>query len=159
MSSAMMMERTGMGMPGMGTPGMGMPGMGMPATMPAATNWMMVPRCKFKVEKCQGGMKITCSCDDKMAVSMVQNLCSMLQGGCCSCCCMMNGMMVCCCNFTMGMCKYESTKDGVTVTCTSGDPKCGEMIQACCDCVACMLKDGCTCCLTINSTPVCCGTV
>ena len=26
---------------------------------------------------------------------------------------MMNGMMVCCCNLTMGMCKCEMTKDGV----------------------------------------------
>ena len=34
---------------------------------------------------------------------------------------MMNGMMVCCCNLTMGMCKCEMTKDGVCITCTSGD--------------------------------------
>ena len=157
MSSAMMMERTGMAMPGMTAPGMGMPGVGMPGMMPATTNWMMVPRCTFKMEKTSGGMKIHCSCDDKTAASMVQNLCTMLQGGMCSCCCMMNGMMVCCCNLTMGMCKYDTTKDGCTVTCTSGDPKCAEMIQACCECMATMLKAGCTCCLMMNSTPVCCG--
>ena len=58
-------------------------------------------------------MKITCTCDDKMACSMMQNLCTMLAGGMCSCCCMMNGMMVCSCNLTMGMCKCEMTKDGV----------------------------------------------
>src|SRR5262245_35253205 len=157
MSSTMMMERTGMGMPGMmgGMPGT-TPGMGTTPSMPAS-NWMMVPRCTYKIEKCTGGMKITCSCDDKMACSMVQNLCQMLQGGMVSCCMMMNGMMVCCCNLTMGMCKCDMTDKGVCITCTSGDPKCCEMIQACCDCISCMLKDGCTCCVMMNNTPVCCG--
>jgi hypothetical protein len=155
--SSMMMERTGMAMAGMSTGIAGTPGMGTAGTMPATPNWMMVPRGTIKVEKCQGGMKITCSCDDKMAASMVQNLCSMLQGGMCSCCCMMNGMVVCCCNLTMGMCKCDMTDKGCTVTCTSGDPKCCAMIQACCDCLACMLKDGCTCCMMMNNTPVCCG--
>jgi hypothetical protein len=70
---------------------------------------------------------------------------------------MMNGMMVCTCNLTMGMCKCDMTKDGVTITCTSGDPKCCEMIQACCECMACMLENGCTCCVMMNSTPICCG--
>ena len=91
--STMMMERTGMGMQGMGVSGMGTPAMGAPAGMTGAANWTMVPRCKFKMEKCTGGMKITCSCDDAMACSMVQNLCTMLAGGMCSCCMMMNGMM------------------------------------------------------------------
>jgi hypothetical protein len=104
-------------------------------------------------------MKITCSSEDKMAASMVQHLCSMLAGGMCSCCMMMNGMMVCCCNLTMGMCKCENTRDGVVMTCTSGDPKCGEMIQACCDCMATMMKDGCTCCVMMNNMAVCCGSV
>ena len=149
------MAKERMGMPGMGTSGM--PGMGAPTSMPTGTNWLMVPRGTIKMEKCQGGMKITCSCDDKMACSMVQNLCTMLTGGMCSCCLMMNGMTVCCCNLTMGMCKVEMTKDGCSVTCTSGDPKCCEMIQACCDCMTCMLKDGCTCCVMMNNTPVCCG--
>jgi hypothetical protein len=157
MSGAMMMERSAMGMPGMAGPGMGAPTMGAPTGMPTGTNYMMVPRCTIKMEKCTGGMKITCTCDDEVACSMVQNLCTMMTGGMCSCCMMMNGMMVCCCNLTMGMCKCEMTKKGVTITCTSGDAKCGEMIQACCDCMSCMLKDGCTCCVMMNNTPVCCG--
>jgi hypothetical protein len=157
MSSAMMMERTGMGMPGMGVPGMGAPPTAMPTGVPMGINWMMVPRCTLKLEKCTGGMKITCSCDDKMAASMVQNLCTMLAGGMCSCCCLMNGMMVCCCNLTMGLCKYEMTEEGVCITCTSGDPHCGDMIQACCDCLSSMLSAGCTCCVMVNNTPLCCG--
>src|SRR5262249_29192649 len=154
--TSVMMERAGMAMPGMSMPAMGTPLTGTPTTMPAM-NWLMVPRCTLKIDKMSGGMKITCSCDDKMATSMVQNLCTMLAGGMCSCWMMMNGMMVCCCNLTMGMCKCDMTKDGVTISCTSGDPKCGEMIQACCDCMATMLKDGCTCCVMMNNTPVCCG--
>ena len=86
--------------------------MGTPDRHAHRPNMLMVPRCTMKMEKCTGGMKITCMCDDPMACSMMQNLCMMLQGGMCSCCCMMNGMMVCCCNLTMGMCKCEMTKDG-----------------------------------------------
>jgi hypothetical protein len=151
--TGMMMERAGM--TPMTAQGMTAPGMTSPMTAPSS--WVMVPRCTFKFEKCQGGMKVTCVCDDQMGRSMMQNLCTMLQGGMCSCCAMMNGMMVCCCNLTMGMCKAEMTDKGVCVTCTSGDSKCCEMIQSCCDCLACMSKDGCTCCLMMNNTPVCCG--
>jgi len=158
MSSAMMMERTGMGVSGMGMPGVSSPGLGTPTGMPAGVNWMVVPRCGLKMEKCTGGMKITCQCDDKMACSMVQNLCTMLAGGMCSCCVMMNGMCVCVCNLTMGMCKVEMTADGVCCTCTSGDAECCKMIQACCDCLCTMIEAGCTCCVMMNNTPVCCGT-
>jgi hypothetical protein len=157
MSSTMMMERTAMGMPGVGVPGMGAATVGAPTATPAS-GYMMVPRCTMKVEKCTGGMKITCVCDDKMACSMVQNLCTMLAGGMCSCCVMLNGMTVCCYNYTMGMCKVDMTETGVCVTCTSGDTKCGEMIQASCDCLGTMMNAGCTCCLMMNNTPVCCGT-
>ncbi len=155
MSSTMMMERTGMGMPGMGVPGVGT-SMGTPTGMPTGTNWLMVPRCTFKVEKCQGGMKITCSCDDKVACGMVQNLCSMLQGGMCSCCMMMNGMMVCCCCMPMGMCKVEMTEMGCVMTCMSGDKNAEKMIQACCDCMTSMMMPGMCCCMTMNNMPVCC---
>jgi hypothetical protein len=158
MANAMMMDRTGMAMPGMGMPGMAPSTMGTPSAMPTAPNYLMVPRCTMRMEKCTGGMKITCSCDDPMACSMMQNLCMMLQGGMCSCCCMWNGMVVCTCNFTMGMSRCEMTKDGCWVTCTSGDEECCKMIQACCDCMSCMLACGCTCSVMMNNTPMCCGT-
>jgi hypothetical protein len=83
----------------------------------------------------------------------------MLAGGMCSCSCMMNGMVCCTCNLMMGMCKTEMTKDGCVVTCTSGDPACMGMIQGCCDCMTACLKAGCTCCLMMGGTPVCCGTM
>ena len=136
MTSAVVMERAGMGMPGMSTGPAGP--MGSTGGMPTAPQWMMVPRCKITMEKCAGGMKMTCQCDDAMSATMLQNLCSMMAGGMCSCCMMMNGMMMCCCNLAMGMCKCEPTKDGVCITCTSGDASCCAMIQACCDCMAAM---------------------
>ena len=117
----------------------------------------MVPRCTFKMEKCTGGMKITCTCDDQMACSMMQNLCTMLAGGMCSCCMMMNGMVVCTCNLTMGMCKCEMTDTGVSSPAPAATSPCCDMIQACCDCMTTMLKAGCTCCMLMNNTPVCCG--
>lgn len=152
--STMMMDRGAMtGMSGMGTGTMGATGMGVPTGM----NMMMVPRCTMKMEKCDGGMVMTCTSDDPMACSMMQNLCTMMAGGMCSCYMMMNGMTVCCCNMMMGMCKCEMIDKGVKITCTSGDKSFGAMIQACCDCMASMMGAGCACCVTMNNTPVCCS--
>jgi hypothetical protein len=120
------------------------------------TNMAMVPRCKIKMEKCTGGMRMVCTCDDATAAGMLQNLCMTLAGGMCSCCCMMNGMMLCGCNLVMGMCQTDMTKNGVTLTCVSGDPKCCEMIQSCGECMTAMMKSGCTCCIMMNNMPVCC---
>ena len=157
MSNAVMMERTGMGMPALTMPGMGTTPLGSPTGGTVGPGWMMVPRCTVKVEKCSGGLKMTCSCDDKMACGMVQNLCAMLAGGAVSCCLTMNGLTVCCCNLTMGFCKCETTETGVCLTCTSGDAKCCEMIQACCECMAGLIAAGCSCCVMMSGTPVCCG--
>ncbi len=152
MTSAMMMERTSSTLPGYGTPALGSP-----AGVPSAGNWMMVPRCTFKVERCTNGFQVACNCDDQLGCSMLQNLCTMLTGGMCSCCVMYNGMTVCQYNFTMGQCRCEKTNKGVRMTCTSGDPACCAMLQACCDSLSCLLQNGCTCCLLMNNTPVCCG--
>ena len=64
MSSAMLLERASLGFPGMANPSMG--GQPAPSGAPAA-NWCVVPRCTLKVEKCQGGMKIHCKCEDDVA--------------------------------------------------------------------------------------------
>ena len=152
MTSAMMMERTTAGMPGMMGGGMPMPG-----TTPIASGMVMVPRCTIKMEKMAGGMRMTCTTDDPAASAMVQNLCQVMAGGMCSVCCVMNGMTVCCCNLTMGLCKCEMTKGGCTITCTSGDKACEAMLQGCCDCLMACMKAGCTCCVLMGGTPVCCG--
>ena len=143
MKSAMM-ERSGM--MGMVNMGMGEGMMRMPTGMTAGggamagMNMMMVPRCTMKMEKCTGGMKVTCTCDDPMTLAM-----------------MCNGMTAMSCNMTMGMCKCEMTKTGCTITCTSGDKMCCQMIQACCDCMMAMMDAGCACCMMMNNMPVCCG--
>src|SRR5262245_44487876 len=152
MTGTMMMDRTGVSAQTAGLTSATTGGVA-----PTGANWLMVPRCTFKFEKCQGGMKIVCVCDDAMAKSMMQNLCTALQGGLCSCFCTLNGVTVCSCNLTMGMCKCEPTDTGLCVTCTSGDAACCAMIQSCCDCLATMCNSGCTCCFLMNNTPVCCG--
>lgn len=157
MAKTMTMERTGMGMMGMSTPAMGAGPMATQPGMTAPPNMMMVPRCTIVMEKCSGGMKMTCTSDDKMAAGMMQNLCTMLAGGMCSCCMMMNGMMACCCNLMMGLTRCEMVEHGVCITCTSGDKDCAAMLQACCECMAAMMKSGCTCCIMMNNVPVCCG--
>ena len=116
MTSTMMVERTAMGMPGMGMPSVGGPVMGPTGGTVTGPNWVMVPRCTLKYERCQGGMKITCICDDAMACSMMQNLSTMLAGGMCTCTCTLNGMTVCTHNLTMGLCKCEMTDKAATAS-------------------------------------------
>jgi hypothetical protein len=81
----------------------------------------------------------------------------MLSGSMVSCCMMMNGMMMMNCNMTMGMCRFEMTKQGIMMICTSGDANSCKMIQACCDAMMAMMEAGCACCLCMNNTPVCCS--
>lgn len=153
MASTMMMDRTNVqGVTGVTTPTVGVPGV-----TPTGSNFLMVPRCTFRFEKVKDGIKVVCVCDDPMARSMMQNLCTALLGGMCSCVCTLNGVTVCTYNFTMGMTRCEVTDTGCCITCTTGDQKCCEMIQSCCDCLTTICNAGCTCCVLINNTPVACG--
>ena len=122
MDTMMTMDREMMGMGSMGggmMPGMmsgtgSVPGMGMP-------NMLMMPRCTMSIEMCEGGMTMTCRCDDVMGAQMMQSMCKMMEGAACSCCCMMNGMCLCACNMMMATCRCEMMDGGVMMTCTSGD--------------------------------------
>jgi hypothetical protein len=154
MTSTMMVERTGHFLPGVGTPTAGGTTFGVPTAM--STSFLTVPRCTVRFEKCQSGVKIYCTCEDRTACGVVQNLCAALAGGLVSCTAQYNGVTVYSCNFLMGLCRCETTEDGVCITCTSGDAKCCEMIQACCDCLSCLYEGGCTCCVCMNHTPICC---
>jgi hypothetical protein len=149
MKSMMSMDRNMMGMPSMSMPtqGMGMNSM----------NMMMIPRCMFKMEKMKDGMRMRCIAADEMAAAMMQNLCTMMSGGMVSFQMMMNGMTMMTCNMMMGMCKCEMTTEGICITCTSGDAQCCKMIQDCCQCMMTMMDNGCMCCMSMNNTPVCCG--
>jgi hypothetical protein len=141
----------GMGMMG----GMMMPGSGMMAG--AMPGMMMAPRCTIAMERCPGGMRMTCTCEDKTSAAMLGNLMMMMQNGMCSCYMMMNGMPMCVCNVgMMGVCKVEMMEMGCTITCTSGDKHCEKMIQSCCDCMMGMMMPGMTCCVMMNGMPVAC---
>lgn len=129
-----------------------------PMGSPSIPNWQILPRCTVRFEKCQGGFKMHCSCDDEVACGALQNLCRMLSDGLCSVCCCQNGVCVCQCNLTCGRCKCENTKDGCCITCTTGDKECCDILQACCDCLAKCCQSGCCCYVCFNNTPVCCGT-
>ena len=48
----------------------------------------------MKMEKCNGGVKIACQCDDKMTATMPEVLHHDRRRGAVRCCMMMNGMMV-----------------------------------------------------------------
>jgi hypothetical protein len=147
MTSTMMMDRTNVQGTTPTMPGMGQPG----------TNFLMVPRCTYKFEKTKDGIKVVCLCEDPMARSMMQNLCTALLGGMCTCVCTLNGVNVCTVNLTMGLTRCEMTDTGCTITCTTGDEMCCKMIQSCCDCLMTLCNAGCTCCVLINNTPICCG--
>lgn len=126
------------------------------ATPTAAPGFCAIPTCNIEFEKCKGGFKIHCKCDDEIACATLQNLCRSLAGGLCCCTCTWNGMTVCQCNLCCGNCKCECTPDGVCITCTSGDAQCCAMLQCCCDSLACCAKSGCCCTISLGGTPVCC---
>ena len=151
MSSAMLLERSSAGA---GTLGQS----SAPGALPASANWCVLPRCTFKCEKTKDGFKLWCKCDDDVACGTLQNLCKMLCDQTCSVSCTLNGIQVCQCNLTCGVCKCEYTKDGVCISCHSGDKTCCEVVQGCCECLASCLKAGCCCYVSFGGTPVCCGT-
>jgi hypothetical protein len=33
----------------------------------------------------------------------------------------------------------------------------GAMVQCCCDCMSCMMEQGCMCCVMMGNMPVCCA--
>jgi hypothetical protein len=129
-----------------------------PAGSPATANWCVLPRCSVEFEKCTGGFKIRCRCEDEVATGTLQNLCRMLSDGLCSCSCCQNGICICQCNFAFGNCKCEYTKDGCTISCTSGDKAFSASLQACCEALSTCCESGCCCYISFNNTPICCGT-
>jgi hypothetical protein len=156
MSSAVIMERFSAGSSSQ-SPTQSWQPAGFPAAGPSG-NWCVVPRCKVQFEKCTGGFKIHCRCEDELSCATLQNLCRMLCDGCCSCCCTQNGIQCCQCTFANCHCKCEYTADGCCISCTSGDKQCCAALQACCDCCQKCCENGCCCYVCFGGTPVCCCT-
>jgi hypothetical protein len=163
MTSTTTMERTGMGVPGLTFPGWGQqtlmaPGVGTTPFTTPTVNYFNVPRCNFKVERTNEGCKVYCLCEEQTSQSVVQNLCTVLNGGNTCCCFTYNGVTVCTYNFTLGLCRWEIVDKGVCFSCTSGDPRCCASLQTLCDCFTAMVNAGCYCTFYVNQTPMCCGT-
>ena len=158
MSSSVLLERGASAVAPFGGPSQGWQTGTIPAGSPASANWCVLPRCTIEFEKSAGGCKIHCRCEDEVACGTLQNLCKMLCDGLCTINCTWNGIQCCQCNLCCGNCKCEYTKDGVCITCTSGDKACAAMIQACCQCLSTCCESGCCCYISFNNTPVCCGT-
>jgi len=155
MSSAVLFERTmsaNVGAPQFGSQ------FNSPAVGPQTGNqFLMLPRCELRFEKCADGFKIHCCSDDEVACATLQNLCKIACDGLCSCCCTLNGIVCCQINLCCGKVCCEPTKNGCCISCTSGDQGCCDMAQAWCDCLACCCEQGCCCYISFGGTPVCCG--
>src|SRR5262245_22640423 len=123
-----------------------------------AENMCDAVQCELRFEKCKGGFRIQCCCDDQATCADLQSLCQAMCDGNCSCICNQNGVQVC--NFALccDKCTCKNTKEGCCITCTSGDAKCCEVLQACCDCLEICCKSGCCCCVCFGDTCCCCGT-
>ena len=111
--------------------------------------------CEISFEKCKGGFRIQCCCDDSAECSDLQCLCAAIGEGNCSCCCTRNEKPICTFNLGCDRCKCENTDDGCCITCTSGDAECCEMLEACCDCLECCCQNGC-CCYIYFGDKCCC---
>src|SRR5262245_39152918 len=97
--------------------------------------------CELSFEKCAGGFRLGCCCDDSMECADLQSLCEAICERNCICCCVRDGVEVCNFNLCCGQCKCEGTKDGCCITCSSS--KCCDTLQAICDCLECCCQDGC----------------
>lgn len=130
----------------------------MSKTCCAGMETMNLPRCEMRLERCEGGCKIYCSCDDANDRRALQAVCEKLAGKMCCMTCSLNGEALChccltCCDRT---CECTRTADGVCIACTSNDGNCCDLIQAMCDCIRRCQECGCECTLCCDETPVCC---
>src|SRR5436305_4696711 len=67
--------------------------------------------CELSFEKCRGGFRIHCCCDDAMECDDLQCLCEAICECNCSCCCVRDENQICNINLC-DHCTCENTKDG-----------------------------------------------
>ena len=113
------------------------------------------PKCDIRMEECQDGCMIYCTCEDQAACKMLQSLCRAMATGICSICCTRNGKTICECNFAHCLCSCELTSDGICICCKTDDKACVKMVQAACRCLCCCLECGCDCTVCLNETTIC----
>lgn len=114
-------------------------------------------RCEMRMERCEGGCKITCSCDNADDCCSLQAICEAMAGKMCCMTCSRDGEMICHCSMSCcGNCECKMTADGVCISCTSADCNCADLIQAMCDCIRRCQACGCECTLCFDEKAVCC---
>ena len=113
--------------------------------------------CELAFEKFVGGFRIRCACDDSLACEDFQMLCDSICDRDCSCCCVRDGMQMCCFNLACCKCKYEQTEGGCTLTCTSRDTKCCDMLKSMCECLETCCQNGCCCYICFGDKCCCFG--
>jgi hypothetical protein len=115
--------------------------------------------CEFSFERFIGGFRIFCRCDDSAECTDLQTLCEAICENGCSCCCVRDGVQVCSFNFSCNKCKCkcESLEGGCSITCSSRDSKCCDMLAAICDCIECCCKNNCCCYICFGDKCCCFG--
>jgi hypothetical protein len=109
--------------------------------------------CEFSFEKCKGGFRITCGCDDSLECADMQGLCAAICERNCSICCVRDGIEICNFNLSCCQCLCDNTKDGCCISCCNN--KCCDMLQAICDCLQCCCENSC-CCYVCFGDKCCC---
>ena len=115
-------------------------------------------QCTLQFEKCKGGFRIECCCDDAACCADLKALCESICDTCCSCCCTINGKQVCNIEICCDSCECKQIDNRCRITFTSKDNHCCQVLQKCCDCLEACCKAGCCCAISFGSTCVCCGT-
>ena len=111
--------------------------------------------CELSFEKCKGGFRVNCCCDDSTECAELHDLCEAICDSECSCCCLRDEKQICSFNLCCSQCKCESTQDGCCITCTNA--KCCAMLEAICDCIECCCENGCCCYICFGQKCCCFG--
>ena len=115
-------------------------------------------QCTLRFEKCKGGFRIHCCCDDQTECPEFQTLCQALCDGNMLCCCMHNGNPIGSINLCCGECECDCASDGCCVTCTGCDKNRCKILRACCDFLEICCKNGGCCNICFSDTCCCSGT-
>jgi hypothetical protein len=129
------------------------------AEAPAASGWLLVPRCAYRLEILPDGFQLFADCEDTTQRSMLQNLCLALAGGLVSLQCSLQGMLVWSVSLPVGLSKTEITEGGIRITSTANNGDLVALLHGSCEMFRLSLRAGLSAYLLINSTPVCMGTV
>jgi len=113
--------------------------------------------CEFTFEKFVGGFRIRCCCDDSLDCSDMQSLCDAICNQGCTCCCVRDGIQVCSFNLCCAKCKCENIEGGCSITCSSRDAKCCDILGTICECLETCCQNSCCCYICFGNKCCCFG--